>query len=122
VVYNDGEDAGAPVTVAASAEKGASKDQRTDVAMSRMVVVGNSGFVEDEALRQAPANLDFIISVFNRLIEGRSKLTGILPRSAASFALSLTDKQIRGVALYTLVVIPGAAALLGLIVGFRRRS
>jgi len=122
VTYNDGEDTGAPVVVAASAEKGAAKDQRTDVAMSRMVYVGNCGFVEDDALRQAQANVDFIISVFNRMIEGRSKLTGILPRSAASFSLSLTDAQIRGIALYTLVVIPGAAALLGLIVGLRRRA
>jgi hypothetical protein len=122
VAYDDKEDTGAPVVVAASAEKGAAKDQRTDVARSRMVVVGNSAFVEDEALRQAPANTDFIISVFNRMIEGRSKLTGILPRPAGSFSLSLTDAQIRGIALYTLVVIPGAAALLGLVVGLRRRA
>lgn len=122
VTYNDDEDTGAPVVVAASAEKGAAKDERTDVAISRLVYVGNNGFVEDEALREAPANVDFIVSVFNRMIEGRSKLTGILPRSAASYSLSLTSAQIRGIALYTLVVIPGAAALLGLIVGLRRRS
>jgi hypothetical protein len=122
VTYNDKEDTGAPVVVAASAEKGAAKDQRTDVAVSRMVVVGNCGFVEDEALRQASVNVDFIISVFNRMIEGRSKLTGILPRSAASYSLSLTDAQIRGIALYTLIVIPGVAALMGLIVGLRRRA
>jgi hypothetical protein len=85
------------------------------------VVVGNSAFVEDEALRQAPANLDFILSVFNRMLD-RTKLAGILPKSAQSFALSLTDAQIRGVALYTLIVIPGIAALLGIIVGIRRRA
>jgi hypothetical protein len=119
--YNDGVDTGDPVIVAASAEKGAAKDDRTDVAVSRLVVVGNSAFVEDEALRQAPANLDFILSVFNRMLD-RTKLAGILPKSAQSFALSLTDAQIRGVALYTLIVIPGIAALLGIIVGIRRRA
>lgn len=120
--YDDGEDAGEPIIVAAVAEKGAAKDERTDVATSRLVVVGNSAFVEDEALRQAPANLDFIISVFNRMIDQRSKLTGILPKPAQSFALSLTDAQIRSIALYTLIVIPAAAALFGLIVGLRRRA
>ncbi|MGH8047492.1 MAG: Gldg family protein [Chthoniobacterales bacterium] len=122
VIYNDGEDTGAPIVLAASAEKGAAKDQRTDVAVSRMVVVGNCGFVEDEALRQAPANLDFMLSVLNRMIEGRSKLTGITPQSAKSFSLSLTDAQIRNIALYTLIIIPACAALMGLIVGLRRRA
>ncbi len=120
--YNDGEDTGEPLIVAASAEKGAAKDDRTDVAISRLVAVGNSAFVEDDSLQQAKTDLDFIVSVFNRMIEGRSKLTGILPKSALSFALSLTDAQIRSIALYTLVIIPGAAALLGLIVGLRRRA
>lgn len=120
--YNDGEDTGEPILIAASAEKGAARDDRTDVAISRLVVVGNSAFVEDDALAQARgANLDFILSVFNRMLE-RSKLTGITPKSAQSFSLSLTDTQIRGIALYTLIVIPGAAALLGLVVGFRRRA
>jgi ABC-type uncharacterized transport system len=122
ITYNDSEDAGAPVVVAASAEKGAAKDDRTDVASARMVVVGNSAFVEDESLRQAPANLDFILSIFNRMIDNRSKLTGIAPRSAASFALSLTSAQIRSISLYTLIIIPGAAALLGIVVGLRRRA
>jgi hypothetical protein len=114
-------DTGSPVIVAASAEKGAAKDARTDVASSRLVVVGNSAFIEDESLRQAPADLDFIISVFNRMLE-RTKLTGITPKSAQSFSLSLTDAQIRGIAFYTLFVIPGSVALLGLIVAFRRRA
>ncbi len=74
--YNDGEDTGEPVIVAASAEKGAAKDDRTDVAMSRLVVVGNSAFIEDDSLHQAPSDLDFIISVFNRMIEGALKTHG----------------------------------------------
>lgn len=119
--YNDGVDTGDPVVVAAVAEKGAAKDARTDVATSRLVVVGNSAFVEDGSLQQAPADLDFILSVINRMLD-RSKLTAIAPKSAQSFALSLTDAQIRGIALYTLIVIPGAAALLGLIMGLRRRA
>jgi len=122
VEYNDGVDTGEPVIVGVSAEKGAAKDDRTDVAISRLVAVGNSAFIEDDALRQSSVNLDFILSVFNRMLEGRTKLVGIYPKSAASFSLSLTEAQIRGIAFYTLIVIPGAAALLGLIMAWRRRQ
>jgi hypothetical protein len=122
VRYDDGVDAGSPVIVAASAEKGGARDERVDVATSRMVVVGNSAFVEDAALAGASAqgNLDFMGSVINRMLE-RSKLTGVAPRAIVNFNLSLTDTQLRGIALYVIVIIPAAAALLGLIMGLRRR-
>jgi hypothetical protein len=122
VSYNDGEDTGSPVIVAASAEKGGVRDERVDVATSRMVVVGNSTFVQDAALASANAqgNLDFMGSVINRLLE-RTKLTGIAPRPVANFNLSLTDTQLRGIALYVVVIIPAAVALLGLLMGLRRR-
>jgi hypothetical protein len=110
------------VIVAASAEKGGVRDERVDVATSRMVVVGNSTFVQDAALASANAqgNLDFMGSVINRLLE-RTKLTGIAPRPVANFNLSLTDTQLRGIALYVVVIIPAAVALLGLLMGLRRR-
>ncbi|MDD5200661.1 MAG: GldG family protein [Terrimicrobiaceae bacterium] len=119
----DSEDTGQPVIVAASAEKGGSRDDRTDVATSRMVVVGNSTFVEDNALVDVSSlgNLDFMTSVVNRMIE-RTKLSGVAPRVAANFTLSLTEAQLSGIALYTLVLIPGCAALLGIIMGIRRRA
>ncbi len=122
VRYDDSEDTGNPVVVAASAEKGGVRDERVDIATSRMVVVGNSAFVQDAALTSANAqgNLDFMGSVINRLLE-RSKLTGVAPRPVTNFTLSLTDKQLRSIALYVIVLIPAAAALLGLVMGFRRR-
>ncbi len=124
VRYDDGVDTGQPVIVAASAEKGGARDDRMDIAASRMVVVGNSAFIEDDALADTASqgNLDFMVSAINRMIEGRSKFTGVAPRVVTNYMLSLTEAQLRGVALYTLVIIPAAAALLGLIMGFRRRA
>ncbi len=123
VRYDDGEDTGQPVIVAASVEKGGARDDRTDVATARLVVVSNSGFLNDSVVVESAAqgNLDFMISVLNRLLE-RTKLTGVAPRAVTSYVLSLTETQMRSIAFYTLVVIPGAAALLGLIVGIRRRA
>jgi hypothetical protein len=123
VQYDDGEDTGQPVIIAASAEKGGVGDARMDVATSRMVVVGNCDFVTDDALADAgaQADIDFMVSTVNRMLE-RHKLSGIAPKSAMNVSLSLLDSQIRGIALYTLVAIPGAAALIGFIVGWRRRA
>jgi hypothetical protein len=123
VRYDDGADSGAPVIVAVMAEKGGARDERTDVASSRLVVVGNSAFIEDKALTNAGAqvNLDFMVSVINRMIE-RAKFSGVAPRSTANYTLSLTPEQLRAISLYTLIIIPAAAALLGVFMGIRRRA
>jgi hypothetical protein len=39
-----------------------------------------------------------------------------------NFSLNLTDRQLGEIAVYTMIVIPGAAALLGIIAWWRRRS
>jgi hypothetical protein len=124
VRYDDGVDTGQPVIVAASAEKGAARDDRTDISISRMVVVGNSAFIEDAALADTASqgNLDFMVSAFNRLIDGRTKLVGVAPRTVTNYMLSLTEAQLRGIAFYTLGIIPAAAALLGIIMAIRRRA
>ncbi len=122
VRYDEGEDAGQPVIVAAYAEKGGAQDDRTDVASSRLVVVGNAGFIADRSLDAASqGNLDFMINVINRMLE-RKALLGVAPRTVTNYMLNLTDPQLRGIALYALFIIPGAVALLGLVVGFRRRA
>jgi hypothetical protein len=124
VVYNENEDTGQPVILAASADKGGARDDRTDVATSRLVAVGSCKFIEDQAMGDTATegNLDFMLSVINRMLDGRSKLTGMVPRPTVNYMLNLTDTQLRGIALYTLVIIPCAAALLGVIMGIRRRA
>lgn len=123
VRYDDGEDTGQPVIVAASVEKGGARDDRTDVATSRLVVVSNSAFIEDAVVAEAAAqgNLDFMLSVLNRLLD-RSKLTGVAPRAVTNYVLSLTEAQLSRIALYALVLLPGVVALLGLVVAIRRRA
>lgn len=110
-----------PAIVGASAEKGGTAAEETDVATSRMVVVGSGGFLDDEVVRQAPGNLDFAISALNRLLDS-SKRTGVVPKTISNFALNLTDSQMQRLGLYTLVVMPGLVALFGLVVAIRRRA
>src|SRR4029077_13261262 len=60
-LQNDAKKAGdAPLTIGASIEKGGSADERVQMNSSRMVVVSNATFVQDNALTQDQQGLDFI--------------------------------------------------------------
>src|SRR5581483_4102198 len=60
--------ANTPLTIAASIEKGGSADERVQVNSSRMVVVSNSTFVQDNAISQDQQGLDFISGSINWLL------------------------------------------------------
>lgn len=120
VQFDEGVDTRPPI-VAASAEKGGTAAEETDVATARMVVVGCATFADDNVVQQSPGNLDFMISAINRLLDS-SKRTGVVPKPIVNFALNLTNEQMERIALYTLIVIPGLVALVGIIVAIRRRA
>jgi hypothetical protein len=120
VRYDDGTDVGFPVFVAAAAARGGVSDDRVEVENAKLVVVGNSTFALDETpLKQS--SLDFLLSASNWLLD-RGRLTGVAPKTVQHFTLNLTDTQLRSITFYTMIVIPGVAALLGLIAWLRRRA
>lgn len=119
VRYEDGKDNGQPLTIAASADRGGIEDDRVEVQTSRMIVVGSSQFVLDSVI--APQGLDFVLGAVNSLLN-RSKIAGLAPKAVSHFALNLTDSQLAVIAVFTMLVIPGLAAFLGLIVWWRQRS
>src|SRR4029434_4644882 len=68
-----------PLVVGVSIEKGGSADERVQMNSSRMVVVSNSTFVQDNALTQDQQALDFISGCANWLLS-REQLIGIAPQ------------------------------------------
>ncbi len=118
VAFDEGEDTGAPVVLAAMAEKGGVAEDTVAVSSSRMVVVGNSRFVQEDAL--TGPDLDFFLSSLGWLLD-RQQLIGVAPKTVRAFTLSLSDEQMASISLYTMVVMPGTAALVGLLVAWRRR-
>ena len=118
VVFDAGADTAAPVIVAAMAERGGVADEKVDVSSSRLVVAGNAEFAADGMITEP--NLDFFLSSLNWLLD-RGHLAGIAPKEVRAFNLNLTDLETGRIALYTLVLIPAAAALAGLVVWWRRR-
>jgi len=118
VAFDESTDTAPPLVLAASAERGGVSDDKVGVSSARFVLVGNSDFVADGLMTEA--NLDFVLSALNWMLD-RGHLTGIAPKETRSFNLNLTDLETGRIALYTLVVIPGLAALAGLLVWWRRR-
>lgn len=117
IFFDPKEDTPTPV-VAASAERGGLSDDRVQLDTARLIVVGNVGML-DRASLTIPA-VDFVLAGINWLID-REQLIAITPKTVRNFSLNLSDAQISSLATLTMGVIPGAAALIGLFVWFKRR-
>jgi hypothetical protein len=57
-----------PLTIAASVEKGGSADSRVQLNSSRLVAISNATFVQDSAIMQDQAALDFVSGAVNWLM------------------------------------------------------
>ncbi len=119
VAYQDGIDHGQPLVIAASADRGGVADDRVEVQTSRLIVVGSSQFVMDSAIK--PSGLDLVLGAVNSLLD-RSRIAGVAPKSVTHFSLDLTERQLGLIALFSMVLLPGAAAVCGVAVWWRRRS
>lgn len=117
-VFFDGNEDLARPFVAISAEQGAASDERVQVDTSRLIVVGNTAFLTNEAM--TAADLDFVLSGLNWLM-ARESLIGIAPKDVRNFSLNLSPSQLTTLATITMGGIPGLAALIGLISWFKRR-
>jgi len=118
VSYDPKEDISAPLTIAASAEKGALPDESVKVDTSRMIVVGNTTFLTNEALTEA--NVDFVLAGLNWLLN-REELIGIAPKEEQQFSLNLTGDQMQRIELLVMLVMPLGVAMLGGLMWAQRR-
>jgi hypothetical protein len=118
VSYDPKEDFSAPLTIAASAEKGALPDESVKVDTSRMIVTGNSDFLGNDALNEA--NVDFVVAGLNWLLN-REELIGIPPKAEQQFTLNLTEDQLQRIELLVMLIIPATVAMVGGVVWVQRR-
>jgi hypothetical protein len=117
VIFDANKDHAAPLTIAASIEKGALSDTRVQVDSSRMIVVGNADFVANDALTEV--NVDFLLGGFNWLM-AREEIIGVAPKVSKTFNLNLSNPQISKIATLTMGAIPVLAALFGLAAWWKR--
>src|SRR6201997_2263653 len=83
-----------PLTIAAAAEKGGSRDARVQVNSSRLVAVSNATFVQDSAIMEDQAALDFASGAVNWLLS-REQLIGIAPKIPKPLTFSLDPEALQ---------------------------
>jgi hypothetical protein len=85
----------------------------------RLVVYGDSDFMADYEISNA-GNLTLAMNTFDWLA-ARELSLGIAPREVEQVNLFLSQQQMRTILLVTLVAMPGAAIILGILVWRKRR-
>lgn len=110
-----------PITIGVSIEKGGSADQRVNVNSSRMVVLSNAGFIQDNQVTQDQQALDFISGAANWLLS-REQLIGIAPKVPKPLTFSLNEDALRNVRWIILILMPIVPAVIGTAVWWQRRA
>lgn len=116
--FDEMEDHGPPMFLAASVTRGAESDDRFAADSSRMIVISNLDFL-DPAQHRAE-NLDFLASSVNWMI-GREQLIGIGPRSLDTYKLPLLDAQVSFMNRINLFFLPAFLLVIGAFVWSSRR-
>jgi len=101
------------------AEISADDDGEVGPQSSRLVVFGDSNFMSDIDISNA-GNLTLAMNAFNWLA-ARELSLGIAPRELEQVSLFLSAEQMRWILIVTLLLMPGAATVLGILVWRRRR-
>jgi hypothetical protein len=110
----------APLTIGAAIEKGGSADERVQVNSSRLVVVSNATFVQDNAVTQDQQALDFISGSVNWLLS-REQFIGIAPKISKPLTFSLNEDALRRLRWIVLIFMPLIPAAIGTMVWWQRR-
>jgi gliding motility-associatede transport system auxiliary component len=109
-----------PLTIAASVEKGGSADTRVQVNSARLVAISNATFVQDSAIMQDQAALDFVSGAVNWLLS-REQLIGIAPKIPKPLTFSLDPEALRWLRWIVLLLMPLIPAAIGTVVWWQRR-
>jgi hypothetical protein len=91
------------------------------VRSGRLVVVGTADLVTNSRFQGAPGNYNFFLNAINWAVDRDTQLN-IPPRLVERFQLALSQQELFRLRYCLLLLVPGAAALLGLMVYWSRRT
>ncbi len=117
--FDAAKDVAGPVSLAVAVET--RKPGGVDIDVTRMVVVGCAGFLDNAHLRDSVGNTDLAMNAVNWLL-AREQLIAVSPKVPEEFSLDMTVGQARAVYALAIGGLPLAAGLVGLLVWIRRRK
>jgi ABC-type uncharacterized transport system involved in gliding motility auxiliary subunit len=117
--FDPDKDRKGPLTLGVALEKGGAEG--TNVNPSRLVVIGNSTFFSDGAIRRGLPGDDIMSAIVN-WIAGRGEFYDIPKKSKEAVRLNLSKPQLDRVAIAVLAVIPAFFGLIGIAVHFKRNA
>lgn len=117
--FDPSHDLAGPLSLAVAVETGQTRDLNVDLGVTRLIVVGTSGALDNSNL--TAGNLDFFMSGLNWLLK-REQLLAVGPKLPEEFRLNMTPNEVNAV--YYLVVfgLPFAVGMVGVTVWLRRRK
>jgi hypothetical protein len=121
VRYDAGLDGQGPVGVAVAVERGGVSGVDLGIRPTRLVVIGDSGFVSNGALDgNVGGNRDFFLGVLNWLVD-REALAAIEPRPPYDLNLNMDRDRMRLAFIVLALGVPALVGLAGCGVALRRR-
>ncbi|MBN1673749.1 MAG: GldG family protein [Kiritimatiellae bacterium] len=117
--FDAGYDRKGPLPIALAVEKGPIPGIAVEIRPTRIVVIGDSEMISNNAL--SGANVDFFMNALNWLVE-RETLIAVTPKSWEEYRLEMNRNALY--ALFGLLVLafPAAAATVSLLLWLRRRN
>ncbi len=109
------------IPLAVAVEKGAIKGVVTERGNTRMVILGDSTFLDNQMIDQG-ANRDFAGYAINWLLDRPQLLEDVGPQPVATYRLLMTRSQLNAAKWMLLGGMPGAVLFVGSLVWFRRRK
>jgi len=117
--YDPRSDHRGPLVVAAAYDGGKLEADEVEVAGTRVVVVGATGFLANQSVTDV--GLDFFLNTLDWMVEKELAL-GISPKEPAQFPIAITPLQMRVIVAAVCVVIPALVLILGGILWYTRRN
>lgn len=118
--FDSGVDLQGPVSVVAVSERSISSDLGIDIPGGRMVVFGTSDLITNSRLTVL-GNFTLFLNAINWALD-RNNLLSIEPRPIERLHITLSQEEMTQLRLVVLLILPGCAAILGMIIYWIRRS
>jgi ABC-type uncharacterized transport system involved in gliding motility auxiliary subunit len=116
--FDTASDLKGPLTAVALYDGGEVPGEGVNVVGTRLVAIGSSAFLANRNMDGT--GIDFITNLLNWMTKKETVL-GISPKVPQEYAINLSPMQLQSVTVVALLIIPGVALIVGVLVWYRRR-